>query len=135
MKIGEIAALAGVPTPTVRYYERRGLIARPPRARSGYRQYGRETADRLRFIKHAQALGFTLDEIEELLGLRVKDPASCEVVEAKSRAKILDVRRRIAELERLEAVLCGLADSCATRTRTAECPVLEMLVEQEVARA
>lgn len=60
MRIGEIAALAGVPTATVRYYERRGLIAAPARSRAGYRQYGLETARRLRFIKRAQALGFTL---------------------------------------------------------------------------
>lgn len=131
MKIGEIAALAGVPTATVRYYERRRLIAAPPRSSAGYRQYGPETARRLRFIKRAQALGFTLEEIRELVDLRVEEPASCAAVEERTREKIAAVRRKIAELERLEVVLSGVANSCAARMPTAECPVLEMLIDEE----
>lgn len=131
MRIGELAALAGVPAATVRYYERRGLIAEPRRTGSGYRQYDPETAERIRLIKRAQDLGFTLDEVRDLLELRVDDPASCAAVEAKTREKIEDVRRRIVELERLEAVLSRLADACAARVPTAECPVLEMLSEEE----
>jgi MerR family transcriptional regulator, copper efflux regulator len=131
MRIGELAELAGVPAATVRYYERRRLITTPGRTDSGYRRYGPETAERIRFIKRAQDLGFSLDEIDELLELRARDAASCVAVEAKTRRKIDDVRRRIAELERLEAVLLRLADSCAARERTSECPVLEMLTERE----
>lgn len=130
MKIGELAAQAGVPIATVRYYERRGLIAEPPRTESGYRQYGSETAERLRFIKRAQDLGFTLGEVEELLDLRVDDRQACAAVEAKTREKIADVRRKVAELERLEVVLERLAGACATHTPTEECPVLDMLTEE-----
>lgn len=130
MKIGELASLAGVPAATIRYYERRGILAEPARTESGYRRFGPETAERLRFIKRAQELGFTLDEIEELLALRVADPAACADVEAKTREKIEDVVRKIGELKRLEGALRGLADACAARTATAECPVLEMLVNK-----
>lgn len=131
MKIGELAALAGVPAATVRYYERRGLIAEPARSASGYRQYGPQAAERIRFIRRAQGLGFSLEEIEELLALRVDDPASCAEVATKTRAKIAEVRRRIGELERLEGVLSHLAAMCAARTVTSECPVLEMMVEDD----
>lgn len=131
MKIGELAALAGVPAATVRYYERRGLIAEPARSASGYRQYGPQAAERIRFIRRAQGLGFSLEEIEELLALRVDDPASCAEVATKTRAKIAEVRRRIGELERLEGVLSRLAAMCAGRTVTSECPVLEMMVEDD----
>ena len=130
MKIAELAAQAGVPIATVRYYERRGLIAEPPRTGAGYRQYGLDAAERLRFIKRAQDLGFTLAEVEELLNLRVADPESCAAVEAKAREKIADVRRKVAELERLEVVLERLVGACATHTPTEECPVLEMLTEE-----
>jgi Hg(II)-responsive transcriptional regulator len=130
MRIGELAARAAVPVATVRYYERRGLIAAPPRTRSGYRSYGPAAAERLRFIKRAQDLGFTLEEIEELLALRVDDPLSCTAVEAATHDKLADVRRRIAELERLEGSLMRLARACADRVRTAECPVLEILSEE-----
>ena len=127
MIIGDVAALAGVPTATVRYYERRGLIAKPPRTESGYRQYGQEVVERLRFIKRAQELGFTLEEIHDLLDLRVEDTAACLMVEAKTREKLEQVRRKIRELQRLEAALEGLAVSCRNRTPTAECPMLEAL--------
>ena len=127
MNIGELAALEGVPAATVRYYERRGLIPKAARTPSGYRQYHRETAERLRFIKHAQEMGFGS---QELLELRVDDPGSCALVEATTREKIAEVRRRIGELERLEAVLERLARSCRARTPTDECPVLEALAER-----
>jgi Hg(II)-responsive transcriptional regulator len=130
MNIGEIAALAGVPAATVRYYERRGLIATVPRSRSGYRQYGPETARRLRFIKHAQELGFSLEEIQELLALRVSNPASCARVEATTRHKLAGVRHRIRELVRMERVLEDLVRSCEAKRPTDECPVLAVLAEE-----
>lgn len=131
MNIGQLAALAGVPTATVRYYERRGLIAQAPRTVAGYRQYGPDTAKRLRFIKRAQELGFSLDGIGELLALRVDDPAACPRVEAKTREKIAQVERMIGELSRMHQVLEGLAASCRTRVPTAECPILEALLEED----
>jgi DNA-binding transcriptional MerR regulator len=134
MRISEVAALAGVPTATVRYYERRGLIAPTPRTASGYRQYGTEAARRLRFIKHAQALGFSLEEIQDLLALRASDPAACARVEATTRAKIRAVRERLAELRRLERELQALAGSCATTRTTEPCPVLTILSDERTDR-
>lgn len=130
MTIGEIASLAGVPTATVRYYERRGLLERAPRTGAGYRQYRPETAERLRFIKRAQDLGFSLDEIQELLALRVDDAGACPVVEAKARSKIAQVEQMMRDLARIRDVLNGLAESCRTQAPTAECPILDALGEE-----
>lgn len=131
MNIGQLATLAGVPTATVRYYERRGLIAKAPRSGAGYRKYGPDTARRLRFIKRAQELGFSLEDVGELLALRVDDPAACPQVEAKTREKIAQVERMIRELSRMHEVLERLAASCRTRAPTAECPILEALLEED----
>lgn len=128
MMIGELASRAGVNAQTVRYYERRGLLREPERTSSGYRQYSADMLERLRFIKGAQELGFTLKEIEDLLELRVSDPASCSVVAERTRTKLVDVRRKIRDLQRIESVLKSLGSACATRTQTAECPILESLV-------
>lgn len=130
MNIGEIAARAGVPTATIRYYEGRGLLPEAPRTRSGYRQYGDDTAERLRFIRRAQELGFTLDDVRDLLGLRVDDPATCPVVEAKTRQKMDQVRVKIRELRRIEDALERLAACCMDRRATTECPILELLAEE-----
>ena len=85
LKIGELARAADVGVETIRYYERRGLLTRPPRRASGYRQYPPQAVNRVRFIRRAQALGFTLREIEELLALRVDDERSCADVRALAR--------------------------------------------------
>jgi Hg(II)-responsive transcriptional regulator len=127
MNIGEVAALADVPTATVRYYERRGLIAEAPRTPSGYRQYGPGTAERVRFIKRAQNLGFSLEQIQEMLELRVENPAAAPEVEAKIREKVAQVRRKIRDLQKMEAVLDRLVASCKSRTCTPECPILDVI--------
>lgn len=127
MQIGELAALAGVPTPTVRYYERRGLIMESARTRAGYRQYGPEAVRRLRFIRHAQELGFALDEIEEMLALRIDDPAACARVEATTREKVRVVQQRLAELQRLERALTELVHSCEHQRPAEPCPILTIL--------
>ena len=129
MTIGSVAEAAEVKVPTIRYYERRGIIAEPPRSPSGYRQYDEAVVDRIRFVKRAQGLGFTLDEIEDLLELRVEDADSCAAVAEATQAKLRSVEAKIRELERLRAVLSGLARSCEERERTSECPVLEVLEE------
>jgi len=131
MNIGKIAALAGVGTATVRYYERRGLLGVAPRPHSGYRQYDGSAVHRLHFIKHAQELGFSLDEIRELLDLRIDHPASCQQVEATARAKLTVIQQRLLELERMRETLEGLVRSCQTRQSTHECPVLATLTETE----
>ncbi|MGI8843858.1 MAG: heavy metal-responsive transcriptional regulator [Gemmatimonadaceae bacterium] len=130
MRISQVAALAGVPTATVRYYERRGLIAEAARTASGYRRYGSDVARRLRFIKHAQALGFSLEEIQEMLQLSVGDPASCARVEARTREKIRSVRERLAALQRLERTLQDLAAACAQHGASQPCPVLAVIADE-----
>ncbi len=130
MTIGELAAAADVPAATVRYYEQRGLLARAPRTPAGYRVYDADAVRRLRFIKHAQALGFSLEDVQELLALRVTDPASCARVERTTREKLHHVRARIRELRQMERVLESLLHSCAARRPTDECPVLATLVEE-----
>ena len=99
---------------TVRYYERRGLMARPARTRSGYRQYGDDTVARLRFIKRAQMLGFSLHEIQELLELRVQHASACGTIEAKTEQKIELVDNKIAEARPLSPLLSwGSPSLCA----------------------
>ncbi len=132
LTIGSLAEAAGVKVATVRYYERRGLIAEPPRTAAGYRHYDASVVDRIRFVRRAQDLGFTLEEIEDLLRLRVSSPASCARVEAATQAKLEAVESKIRELERLRATLHRLVQSCQKRKKTVACPVLEMLGEREL---
>lgn len=130
MTIGELAAAAGVPAATVRYYEQRGLLAPAPRTPAGYRVYDADGVRRLRFIKHAQALGFSLEDVQELLALRVTDPRSCARVEATTESKLRHVRERIREFRRMERVLESLLHSCEAREATDECPVLAALADE-----
>ncbi len=127
LSIGQVATAADVNIQTIRYYERRGLFAAPKRTPAGYRQYAEEAVHRLRFIKHAQDLGFSLQEIEELLALRVRHGAACDVVERKTRKKIEVVQQRIRDLQRMKRTLERLAAACAVRRPTTECPILEVL--------
>lgn len=129
---GQLAAAAGVNIQTVRYYERRGLLAAPRRAASGYRQYTPDAVSRIRFIKHAQEMGFALKEIQELLALRVRHAAACHSVERKTRGKIELVERKIRHLDRIRETLQQLAAACAARRATDECPILEALEHDAV---
>lgn len=129
MTIGQVASGAGVNIQTVRYYERRGLLPKAPRTASGYRQYDPEAVARLRFIKRAQELGFSLEEVAELLELRVEHGAACEAVEAKAKEKIAMVESKIGELQRMKAVLVELARACDLREPTSDCPILAALGE------
>lgn len=135
LKIGELARAADVGVETIRYYERRGLLTRPPRRASGYRQYPPQAVHRVRFIRRAQALGFTLREIEELLALRVDDERSCADVRALARAKLEDIERRVAELQKMGRALERVARRCRGRGPTSECPILEVLDEEEAVDA
>lgn len=132
LRISELARRAGVHLETVRYYERRGLLLRPPRSRSGYRQYPPEAVRRVRFIKRAQSLGFTLDEVEDLLALRVQHTRGCGAVEEEARGVLARVESRIAELERMRTVLLKLVMACRERRSTEECPILDALEDSEV---
>ncbi len=125
--IGQLARQAEVGIETVRFYERRGRIKDPPRRSSGYRQYPPDTIDQLRFIRRAKELGFSLDEIGELLALRHHPADNRDQVRAKTRAKIEDIEQRISDLTRIRAALVGLADACEHGTDRAECPILAAL--------
>src|SRR2546430_17176567 len=105
LTIGQVATAANVSIQSIRYYERRGMVAAPRRTASGYRQYGDDAVSRLRFIKHAQVLGFSLQEIQDLLGLRVRHGAACDVVERKTIQKIEVVQQRIRDLQRMKRTL------------------------------
>lgn len=128
--IGELARAADVGVETVRYYERRGLIVRPPRPRSGYRRYTWETVRRLRFIRRAQALGFTLEEIRELLALRVDAKRTCADVRGLARAKLDDIDAKMGELARMRRGLERLERRCRGQGPTSECPILDVLDEE-----
>lgn len=130
----QVARVAGVNAETVRYYERRGLFPAARRSAAGYRQYESDAVTRLRFIKHAQELGFSLQEIQELLALRVRDGAACAAVARRSRDKVALVRRKIAELRRIERTLQRLLGACARRQPTADCPILASLESNDALR-
>lgn len=124
---GELADEAGVNVQTVRYYERRGLMPEPPRTPSGYRQYGADDLRRLRFIKRAQAVGFRLAEIEELLSLRVTEDGRCGEVEERADRAIRRIEEQLEQLSRMRRALVSLVEACREREPTDECPVLEAL--------
>ena len=131
MTVGELAKSAHVNDQTVRYYERRGLIAEPSRTPTGYRQYPDDAPRRIRFIKRAQDLGFSLKEIKDLLGLRVDAEGTCDAVEAKARDKIALVETKIDELRTMKKALGQLVASCQRKEPTGDCPILEVLQQEE----
>src|SRR5690348_13052914 len=131
LTIGQVATAADVNIQTIRYYERRGLFPTPRRTPAGYRQYADGAVARLRFIKHAQELGFSLQEIQELLGLRVRHGAACDAVERKTRHKIEVVMQRIRDLQRMKQTLERLAAACMARRPTADCPILDVLEDRD----
>lgn len=127
MKIGTIAKKAGVHIETVRYYERRGIIEEPERRDSGYRIYDGNTVRRIRFIKKAQELGFSLAEIETLLSLRTQQKANCNQVKSEAEAKFIYVDTKINELQRIRTALLDLIDSCKGDGPLSDCPILDAL--------
>lgn len=131
LTIGQVANAANVNVQTIRYYERRGLFPTPRRTLAGYRQYAADAVARLRFIKHAQDLGFSLQEIQELLKLRVRHRGACDAVARKARQKVEVVEHRIRDLRRMKRTLERLAAACATRRPTDDCPILEVLEDHD----
>lgn len=134
LTIGAVARAVGVNVQTIRYYERRGLLLAERRTRAGYRHYGSDAIVRLRFIRHAQVLGFSLAEIKDLLELRVRRGSPCAPIRARALSKIADVERRLQDLKRIKRTLEQLADSCARRRATDECPILDALDAADVAK-
>ena len=127
LTIGKIAHLAGVGVETVRFYERQGLIPQPPRRESGYRQYPDETVSRIRFIRRAKELGFSLKEIKELLALRIDPETSCQDILERAKGKIAEIDKKVHTLQRMKRALVKLTGACRGRRPVSKCPILEAL--------
>ncbi len=123
--IGQVAKQTGVSVETVRFYEQQGLIAKPQRTSSGYRQYPPETTKRVRFIQRAKAAGFTLKDIGELLALKRDPNASCSEVKQRAFEKIDEVDRKIKDLQEIRTALDRLATKCSGSGGLDDCPILE----------
>ncbi|MBI4239172.1 MAG: heavy metal-responsive transcriptional regulator [Deltaproteobacteria bacterium] len=131
LTIGKVARLTAAGIETIRFYERQGLIPAPPRRDSGYRQYPSATIERVRFIKRAKDLGFTLAEIKELLDLSVGPKATCAAVKRKADEKINEVDAKITDLKRIKRALSRLTAQCRGKGPISECPILENLKSKE----
>ena len=131
LTIGHLAREAGVNLETVRFYERRGLLPKPPRSASGYRLFPAEATRRLRFIRRAQELGFSLSEIRELLTLRVSRDTTSAEIRARAEAKIADIEAKIKSLDSMKKTLRKLTKVCEGCVPVAECPILESLDSED----
>jgi len=127
LTIGQLAKHAKVNIETIRYYERRGLIPEPPRRESGYRQYAPEFVTRIQFIKRAQELGFSLNEIADLLALRVDTDTACNEVRKRAENKIASIEGKIQTLQKMKQALEALVVVCNENGVTGECPMLDAL--------
>ena len=127
LKIGQVARRAGMGIDAIRYYERRGLIEAPARKASGYRQYTEEVIARLRFVKRAKELGFSLDEIKDLLSLKLDPALSSSKVKQHAEAKIADIEEKVRALQRMKRALKKLSAACSGCGSTSDCPILDAL--------
>ena len=127
LTIGRLAKQARVNRETVRYYEQRRLLPRPSRSAAGYRVFSDDAVKRLRFIRHAKMLGFSLEEIKELLALRIHSIDTCERVQGRAQTKIADIEGKIETLQRMKDSLSELITACSRRRKTDECPILNCL--------
>jgi MerR family mercuric resistance operon transcriptional regulator len=127
MTRGELAKQGGVNLETIRYYERVGLLPKPPRSPAGYRIFSRESVRRVRFIRRAQELGFSLKEIKELLTLRISQSSTRADVRRRAEAKISDIEQKVEQLRAMKKALVRLTESCCGNGPASECPILESL--------
>jgi MerR family copper efflux transcriptional regulator len=129
LTIGRIAQSAGVAIDTIRFYEREGLLPEPRRRPSGYREYDQSAVSRLRFIRRAKDLGFTLEEIRELLALSADRHGGVEGVRERAAARLQAIDERIAELQRMRDGLAELVEACPGHGAPEDCPILKALAE------
>jgi MerR family copper efflux transcriptional regulator len=129
MNIGQLARLAGVPIDTVRYYERQQLLPAPARSAAGYRRYEEGDVLRLNFIRRAKALGFTLEEIKDLLAISAARDDIAQV-KAAATTKLAVVEERLAELQRVRDALRGLIEACPGHGDPSTCPILGALQQE-----
>lgn len=128
MRRGELANLSGCNIETVRFYEKQGLLPAPPRTAGGHRDYDREHLRRLTFIRRSRELGFTLEEVRGLLGLVDGGAWTCAEVKEMTLEHLADVRRKIADLQKLAAILEDMAAQCDGGA-VPECPIVDALLE------
>jgi MerR family copper efflux transcriptional regulator len=124
LTIGKVAKLSGVGVEAIRFYEREGIILQPKRRAGSFREYSGDVVYRLRFIKRAQDLGFSLSEIEELLSLRAKR-GSCKIIKQRAEQKLMQIEEKISDLRRIQSALLKVKATCETQNPSEECPVLE----------
>ncbi|HVC91915.1 MAG TPA: MerR family DNA-binding protein [Acidobacteriaceae bacterium] len=127
LTVSRVARDALVNLETVRYYERQGLLSPAARTQAGYRIYQQESVQRIRFIKRAQELGFSLNEIKELLSLRVDAHATAADVRVRAQARLVSVEEKIRHLQDIQQSLTRLIESCYGGGPASECPILENL--------
>jgi MerR family mercuric resistance operon transcriptional regulator len=127
LKVGEAARQAGVNLQTIHYYERRGLLPQPSRTKSNYRVYSEEAVHRVRFIKRAQEIGFTLAEIKELLSLRAAPLARCADIRERAEIKVRDIDDKVRTLLAMRKALTRLIGDCSGSGPVSQCPILEAL--------
>lgn len=131
LKIGQLARRGGVNLETIRYYERLGLLPKPPRTQAGYRVFPEDTIARVRFIKRAKELGFSLKEIKELLALRIEPGKTRADVRERAEAKISDIDEKIKSLREMRESLAKLTKVCSGDGPVNDCPILESLDYEE----
>ena len=129
LKIGKVAKETGVTVQTLRFYEREGLLAPPRRSEGGFRLYDEDAVVRVRFIRDAQALGFSLAEIAELLSLRARDDASCAQIREVVAARLEVIEEKLAQLQRMRDALVRLAAVCPGDVPAGDCPVITFIEE------
>jgi len=125
LTIGRVAKLAGVNVETIRYYQRRGLLAEPEKPHMGYRRYPADSVKHIRFIKRAQALGFTLEEIAELL--RLEEARACAETRALAAHKMRLIDQKLTGLAAMRKALAGLVQQCDRKQPAKGCPIIQVL--------
>lgn len=125
--IGQLAKAAKINIQTIRFYERQGILKPLDRLDSGYRVYNEESLKRLTFILHAKELGFSLNEIQDLLKLRIRTVEGCDKVRVKAQKKLADIQIKILHLKKLESTLKGLVSDCENRKVSNCCPIIEKM--------
>ena len=125
LTIGRVAKLAGVNVETIRYYQRRRLLAEPDKPHMGYRRYPADIVKHIRFIKRAQALGFTLEEIAELL--RLEEARACAETRALAAHKMRLIDRKLTGLAAMRKALAGLVQQCDMKQPSKGCPIIQVL--------
>lgn len=132
MQIGMVARKIGLSVDAIRFYERNGLLPRPPRTAGGFRRYGENDVETLAFVRRVQGLGFKLSEIRGLLRLRGNRMQPCAPVQRRLQEKLADVQRKVADLRKLEHELGLALRSCnrELRKRNAHCPILKETPKQ-----